>query len=225
MKKALLLFLLLCILPLGGCGEAREINDTAIISGAAFDLDKETGAWKVTAQVVNREAEPGTQAPPLILDATGISPEEALANLEFKSSRKILLSHARVFILSKEAAEAGISPLIDLILKNNSLRLSTELLVAGTETAAQVWELKTDATDFIGFDLDDMIHEAREWGNVPGLKAYQAKTILETEDMDPLIPLIGKDERGNAAIIGAAVFLGDKMVGRITKEETEGSCK
>ena len=43
MKKILLVIVFLLILPTGGCGVAREINDTAIISGAAFDLDSSCG--------------------------------------------------------------------------------------------------------------------------------------------------------------------------------------
>ena len=218
------MLLIPALLFLGGCDSAREINDMAIVSGAAFDWDAEQETYRVTAEVVNREAEPGSQASPLVIDGEGKTPEEAMANLDFKTSRKILWSHARVLILSKETAKAGIAPFVEMVMADNSLRLSTELLIADMDSAEKVWEITTDATEMIGFDLDDMIHEARESGGVPSLRAYHAKMLLETAGQ-PVIPMIGMDERENAVITGAAILQGDKMVGSLSREESEALCR
>ena len=52
-KKSLCLFFIIAILICGGCWSYRGLDKLSIVSGFSIDIDKETGLYKVSYQIVD----------------------------------------------------------------------------------------------------------------------------------------------------------------------------
>lgn len=186
--------LLICCtaLVLTGCLGAREINDMAIISGAAFDAGPEPDSYQVSAEIVNKNvnaAEGGSQSDKI--QGVGGTVSDAIRNCGYTDSRTAYWSHAKVFIISRELAESrGIGPLLDYAARNYKARLSIDLMISGMNQADSVLELSTASTNIKAFDLEEMLKNDLHSSGAAPLKVYQAIDLLNTEGIEMTVPIV-----------------------------------
>lgn len=220
---------------LSGCWDRVEINDLAIVTGAAFDLTDDN-QLELSIQVFIPKSfssgggqggggSGGGGGPVTILHShKGANASDAMSKLQGKIPRKIFWGQCKVFIFGKKLAKKGIQKEIDFILRHPQVRERSYLFVS--EGKAK-----------------------RELENQPPLERYSAESIRElssliglqvtTQDMDELltgegqaalVPIVKSqtlDKKKNTSLIypnfkGTAVFRKDKMIGKLSEKATRG---
>lgn len=125
---ALLPFLSLVFLT--GCWSSRELEDSAVLAGAA--IEKEGKRYKITFQVLHPEKlKKGNTNAYVLISSDGASIHEAVRRLSKGLKRKLFISQTRVLIVDQKVAEEeGIGDLLDLANRDSQFRLNSYLFVA-----------------------------------------------------------------------------------------------
>lgn len=136
---------MLCLAVMaGGCWNVREPENLVHVLGVAFDLDEETGLFKVYAQVANPIGMAGGGAAPggggdggaqmkkpfWVVSARGDTPFGAMRNLAPLTTRELFWAHTTVLVISEKLARRGILPIIDLFERERQLRMIVRPVVA-----------------------------------------------------------------------------------------------
>ena len=219
---AISVFCTAAILLLSGCGKVKEINDTAIVSGMTADIAS-GGAWQISAEVVNKFSSSDPKEAREIIWAEGSTLADALESCNFQDSRQIYFSHAKTLAVSRRLAESGIGPVLDYVMRNYKMRLSMNLLVWDPPGSQPASSLSSPSTGLAYLDLDEMIQTDSVYGACAPMRIYQAVNTLSqggTQLAVPILSAAGDQSENRAVLAGTAVFRGDRMVGRLSRDET-----
>ncbi len=233
--QRILLVLSTCmsILVLSGCWDRMEVNDLAIVTGAAIDksgdnqinLSLQLFIPKTLASGGGQAGGSGGGKMTITASQTGKNIADALSKFQGKLPREIFWGQCKVFIFGEELAKQGIQEQMDFLLRHSEPR-----------GRAYVFVSKGKAKTILE--------------NVPNLERYSAEVLREIinfrigmqitlQDVDEMLtgiaqaaalPYIKIDKEQQSEgkpikyvhIDGAAVFNKDQMVGTITEAETRG---
>ncbi|MGE4274369.1 MAG: Ger(x)C family spore germination protein [Desulfitobacterium sp.] len=234
---------ILCILcafltlSLPGCWDKREIDTLSISHAMGIDL-LEDGQIQVSLQMAKPMAMKGTsqnggnrggdKKTSWITTTTGRTLFEALRNGRDRISRKSFFGRNKIIIISEEAAQSGISPLLDLMIRRPELRELSFIFIA-----------KGKALDILKADSEQEKDPAQALENLAeatGLTSKATKTTLldvmkclASETTDPFVSGLelvelpdSKEKKKIAKLSETAVFKGDKLVGWFNAKETRG---
>ncbi|KKO50770.1 Ger(x)C family spore germination protein [Paenibacillus sp. DMB20] len=145
-NRILLLPLLMVILFLQGCWDAREIPQLAIVSSMGIDKSATDNQYHVSFQVVNPSeisagitgAGGGRTTPVTVYSSHGKTIFEAIRNASITWPRQLFFSHTRIIIIGEELAREGIADLLDLFERMNETRLTSRVMIARESTAEEV---------------------------------------------------------------------------------------
>ncbi|KZE45021.1 spore gernimation protein GerC [Brevibacillus parabrevis] len=231
MKRILLTLLTMSLLFLGGCWDRTEINDLAIITGAAIDAadDKQI---ELSVQVfIPRALNAGRGSTTsggnltLVKSAKGASIADAIAALQTKIPRKIFWGHCEVFIFGEDMAKRGISEEMDFLVRHPQPRERAYMFVSKGR-AAKTLELRPELERY----SSEVIREMSDMHIGMLITIIQLKEMLRGKSNAAALPLIDVMPPQNEAkeletapyIMGTAVFRKGKMVGEINEKATRG---
>lgn len=228
-----LLFVLASFL-LTGCWDRREVNDTALVLGAAVDKSKGKNI-KLTIQVLIPRAVGGGQqgtggegptAQVLVRSAVGENMADAASKLQVRFPRKIFWGHCKTYIFGENLAKAGgISEQIDFLLRHPEARERSYVYISHGE-AAKVLELEPPLESYEG----EVLRKLSEMRVGIHITVKDFEQMVTGDAGTALLPLIkklpsapGKKQEATIAYIaGTAIFKRDKMVGQIDIKITRG---
>jgi spore germination protein KC len=247
-RRLLILFLLLAI-ACAGCWDRREPELLAFVLAVGFDKDRDSGDYKIVAQIFNPLAmsqQSGGEGaggqdkrPSWVVEATGRTPFEARKNLAPMVSRELFWSYARVVLISEQLAREGIRPVMDLLERERQFRLiARPLIVEGDISKALVSEYPLEGCS--GQALLRQLETGDKMRSIaPVIETRELINILSQPGRDLLIARLGvrnpkkgvlgerkldEDEKIVATpppiyLGGGAAFRSDKMVGWIGNRE------
>lgn len=228
-----LFFLTFFLLFLSGCWDRVEINDLAIVTGAAIDQNKE-GQIELSVQVFipktlggggGQSGGGGGSKLTYTATQTGENIMDALSKLQGKFPRELFWGQCKVFIFGEELAKKGIQKQLDFFLRHPEprgrasvfvsegpakavLELEANLEMYSAEVLRELSDYRTGAQTTIQ-DLDKMLTGISRAASIPCVKVKAQQ------------PTEGKPVK-YVHIEGTAVFKRDKMVGTISEAETRG---
>lgn len=220
---------------LGGCWDRTEINDLAIVMGAAID-QKDDDRIELTAQIFITKASssgggqhPGgstvTSKMSMIRVSEGVNLSDAMSKIQAKVSRKVFWGHCKVYIFGEEAAKKGISSHIDYLMRNPEPRLQSVIFVSRG--------LAKDNLGIKGSTLErSTVEVLREYSYLhteSDTTLVDVRNGLREVSHAVTIPLLNHGHawqnndptKEKAAVAGTAIFKQDKLVGTLTIEETQ----
>lgn len=253
--KAIAVFLLITIslVNLPGCWNRVELNDRALALGLA--LDKAPGVdnkFMMTAEIANPSeviapltGGGGGELPPAwVVSSTGWSAWEAGRNIVMQSRRRLFVAHTQVFVIGEDIAKEGLSPLMDLIMRNRELRRTAWIIIAKEATGKEILGVQHEmggltsdvinnlvldsvqASAAIQIEVADFIQElvcdkcSPVAGRIEFVDPGRPEGIIdetETRDMKENIT-----EGELLRYSGAAVFKRDRLVGWLDRKEARG---
>ncbi|MBE6936650.1 MAG: hypothetical protein E7458_09220 [Ruminococcaceae bacterium] len=223
MRRGLVcVLLLLQILPLSGCWNYSELDDRAIIAGAAIDR-MESGEIRLTVETVAFHEGQSTGPKSELLSGVGGSVPEAIFHIMNQSQKELYWHHAALLVLGESYAAEGIGDLLDYILKEHEMRLTLTLAVSRLETAAEVLGLECHGAEIRSFGIAGIIEEQDRQGQTVRADAYRVLDTRLGGERDLVLPQIGSVRQGkkNAVnVSGCGVFSGDHLAGWLPAEET-----
>jgi len=237
--KRILILLIVVVPLLAGCWSRHEVNDVAIVLGVALDKAKDR-KLRLALQIAIPKASGGGTASnqgseatksTLVVSAEGATIMEAYRIIQEKVPREIFFAHGRVIIVGEKLARDGVSSSLDFFSRHRQAHLRNYILFTEGE-----------AIDILQADpqfesaLAEEIREKEKTGVGVSTRVREFWDRMLTEGEEPVAAQVSnsslaasRNERKGSgaskrvpAIIGAAIFRGDQLVGWLNDKETRG---
>jgi len=234
---------LIALLATAGCWDKTEMSDLAIVSLAGADFDPESQKNIIYYQIVNpsgvakrRESGPATPFYTFKLEGNEKIGELFTDTTEY-IPRKLFTAHYKALIISERLAKRGILESIHWIESLTDRRSSVPVLVS-EDPLDQVMNAFTPLERLPGEAIESELFITRNISSAFG-RMIRMNNIVKRMDSKratvvPIVSFVGDPQkaammdrldsvRGNTETIkfdGGAIFVRDRMVGRLNKEET-----
>lgn len=206
----------LILLLLTGC--SQEIENYAIVGGAALDLSDE--GLKLTVEVADvSSGNADSSGESLIFSAAGSDIAEAQKALERHMGKPLYWDHSSVIVLSRKLCQEGIEPAVTWIMSSQAVRISVPLLVS-TEEAGDLLAAKLDPYKTTAFGLRSMLDNNADRGIGIALPVYQLYNRLENQSGCALLPLLSVED-DEPVLIGSAIIDNYRYVDSLTANQTQ----
>lgn len=241
MKKWRLLLPLLACLLATGCWNRVELNDIAVIS--ASGLDWKDGNWVISYQVVipqaiSSQSAAGNSAAVNVFSTKGESFRSAVSKASQETSRRLYFSHTQIIIIGQEAARKGLGPLLDTYLRNHDSREMVSVYIAkgsarrmleqliplekipGAAIQRMITNEEMNSSTFRQMTIHQLLLDllgTTHATSIPGLIVSGAN-----ESIDRAEQLTRTSTPSKVRLFDLALIAGDKLVGWIDNEESQG---
>lgn len=248
-RKLLLLTLLLCLLlPVTGCWDKTEIEDLGIAGVMGIDKVNIEGTeqYLVILQVLKLVQRAGSsgegsgvggQASSILYKGIGLTLDDALANIQATTPRRLFLADLGAVIVSEKVAAENLKQVIDFLGRSREIRLLRGMLVA-KGSVEKLLRAQPQFSLTLGREIKDTVETNKGLSaNVyyPTIKEFinelmspSASSVTGTLrmasqiELSPQSPTPGGSEKNTISLEGLAVFAQGKKVGELTKTETVG---
>ncbi|RXM72240.1 Ger(x)C family spore germination protein [Clostridium tetani] len=221
-KVTIILIIIFSTISFYGCWDYSEMEDFKHVAGIAVDRDKDKNEYIVTVEIL--ETYPGSKQ----LKSHVVQSRDKIIHAAFRDAIKkignrLQLSHARVFIVSKDIAREGIVSAIDLINRDVEVRNDMWIAVSKEDLASEILTKSKSEQEIISYDIEAAIKNSAKVGKYIGVETFKLTDTLLTEGVSPILPMVKlakKDGNMGFEVSETAVFKGDKIVGELTERET-----
>ncbi len=226
MNNFILMLLLMMTVFITGCWDYTEIDDQIIISGVAADYDQENKEILLTAEITlptssGKESNFSSKT----YQGKGRSVLDAVVDLRSKAGRKLLWSHMKVLILSKDFMDQQklFIGIMDWIKRNHEVRDTIWLIVSKEKTAGEIFLKSNPQTQkIISAYLDALLssQKSETFLSVPFSKFIGD---LQSLSKSAALPIVGLENSSNGTlplIEGTALFKQTKEIGRLDGKQT-----
>jgi spore germination protein KC len=240
-------FITLCLLPfiLTGCWDRTELNELAITSAAALDLEKEK--WVLSYQVIIPSAissaagtagGPTSQVPVVVHSTNGPTIKDAVSKSYLEAPRKLYFGHNSILVIGDKAAKAGFSQIIDLYLRNPDSRETVSVLIAEGD-GRSILEQLINMDAIPGQGIQQILEKENQYlSTLPNIRMYELTKQMLSPSKSVLLPEIiisgGKEVTGidqlkqttmssKLRLGRGAIIKNDKLVGWMSAEEALGA--
>lgn len=219
-----ILFLLAIPYLAGGCWDLREIDQRAIVMALGIDEAETEKGVSVTVEIPIPGAfttEGGTEGPPRrLLYASGATLSRALHNAHLSASRNLFYGHLRFVVISSEAAQGGLAPILNTLDRAQEVQRPT-LITISEGKAREILEANIPAERLVGLYMSTFIEQGNRAHRAPNTALWRVKSLLARKDEGFTLPLLVAHE-GGIAIAGLAIIREGKMVGSFNPAEMQG---
>ncbi|WP_024832527.1 Ger(x)C family spore germination protein [Ruminiclostridium josui] len=205
-----------------GCWNYREVDELAIVAGAAIDKDSEQ--YNITAEVVESVGDNDTKSKSKLISVKGKTILDAIRNGISVTGKKLYWSHCKIVILSKEVAEEGITKALDVYIRDAEIRNDVNILYSQQDTAKEILEGHETTESIKSFALDKILQNESRLSKAPKMDLLDYSIELQTKGTSTVIPAVHLENiEGNLIprVAGAAIIRNDKLAGELDGEETK----
>ncbi len=227
MNNFILILLLMMTVFITGCWDYKEIEDQIIISGVAADYDQENKGILLTAEITlptssGKESNFSSKT----YQGKGRSVLDAIVDLRSKAGRKLLWSHMKVLILSKDFMNQRklFIGILDWIKRNHEVRDTIWLVVSKEKTAGEIFLKSNPQTQkIISAYLDGLLspQKSETFLSVPFSKFIGD---LQSLSKCAALPMVGLEDSSTGTLPlleGTALFKETNQIGRLDGKQTE----
>ncbi len=205
------------------CWNYSDLEKMSLVSGFAIDKAP-SGNYLVTVEVIDSETT-GIDAKQTgkNIETEGKTLYEAIRNVVNLTGIKLYWAHANIVVISQEIAKEGLADTIDFISRDAEVREEMYVIISREKTAKEVLEQQMLLSQTSANNIEKMLGTKNRDLSSPTIQAYQLINILEEEGISPCLPairLVENREKRTAELYGAAAFKYDKLVGFLSREET-----
>ncbi|PTX61224.1 spore germination protein KC [Melghirimyces profundicolus] len=216
-----------CLVLMGGCWDAREIEERTSV--AAMALDKTGEGYEVTVQIPNPlkivgsggsggGGGEGGQAAVQLLSGKGETFSDALDEIQFQSNQDLYLGGSRLILISEKLAKYGLHDILDGLRRRPEIRRRQwPIVVKGkAQNALQANpKLEQIPMEYILNMLETGIRDGRFVRE--GLNDLYVN--LANPARQPALNLI-EVQKEQITWIGTAIFNKERMVGSLNRKES-----
>lgn len=217
------IFVFIYLLCTAGCWNYRELDDLAIVAGAAIDKGAD-GQYTVTTEVVDVDGNNDTKSESKLISMHGKTILDAIRNGISITGKKLYWSHCKVAILSKEIAEEGVTKVLDVFLRDAEIRNDVNIVYSRQDTAREILEAQETTESIKAFAIDKVLKNQIKISKAPKTDLLDYSIELQTKGISMVIPAVHLEEVKGSMIprvAGAAIIKDDKLVGELGEEDTQ----
>jgi spore germination protein KC len=218
---------------LTGCWDSREIDALFILTGIAVDAADNPDQVAVTLQIADiKQGESGSGGggntggsdATILLSAVSDTISGCINEINRDSDHKLLFQHNQIRLFGIDLAEKGIEEHLDLFLRDQQARLEVPLVVVDGR-AEEALSASLAQEPVSGIFLGGMFEDLSEVSSEYRVRLIDFIHMLLDEGTAPVLPIIkvtGKGNKQEIKLTGMAVFKGERMIGRLSNDETLG---
>lgn len=225
MKKNLLFLISIIFLTfLTGCWDYKEIEDVALVSAFAIDIDNDTGEYLINVEIIDTEE--GINGPifiPSLVEMRGETIYDAIRNVISLTTQKLYFSHTSLVVVSQEFAKDGLAPLLDWLSRNEEPRLTISIYVSKEHTAKETLVKEAIRTKMRTFELKEIIKSNIYLSKSPDIQTYQITNQVQNKNIGSVLPLaeiVNINGNNTVRLQGSGYFYTDKLKGIFDPIET-----
>jgi spore germination protein KC len=221
--------LLLLVFVLAGCWDRREIEEKSTVLATGVDLCTKgegcnlisTRQIAIPGKIPVGSSAPGSGAdsPVFVLSSPGKDGPDTLKRAQAELNRTISFGHTRILVWSEAFARSGVADYVDYVRRVPEARPLIWILIAEGR-AEDVIRARPPLERVPALYLTDMFDDAVRAGRLPKVFWGEFLSKLSNKGEDAIAPIIRMTGPDQLAVAGMAVFRGDRMVGKLTPEET-----
>lgn len=208
---------------ISGCWNYREVNDLAIVAGAAIDKG-ENGQFKLTVEIIEISGGTNAELSPRIITTQGKTLFEAARNMIAITGKRLYWSHTKVIIISQEIASEGLAKIVKWYTRDAETREDVKLLISGAESAQEIFNAEVPTGKIMSITLEQVLNNQTSLGKAPIIDILQYDNELMTKrivSVVPMVNLIKINEKMMPEVKGSAIIKHDKLGGFLDDLETQ----
>ena len=227
--------IVLCFLLLTGCFDRKELNKIGIVLAVALDKDIVTNEIIISCEVVKPYqlgkdggggSGSGSSSSPIeIVTAKGRTAFDAVRNVSKKLDRKVYFAHNKVIIISEKLAEEGVTPVLDVFIRDPEIRPLVWVLIAKNTEASAILSINHGLDQIQAFYLNEMIKTKWATSEMQIFNILDFYKKLLKSGSNPTTGAVGIVKENNSPeiiLLGTAVFSQDKLIGYLNYKESRG---
>lgn len=216
MKKLKLSIIVLSVFfLLIGCAEQKLLEQIGLTTLIGYDLSDED---KLSTTAVIRQVNPEFQSDVVIITAVNDTARGARAEINKKTSKKIMSGQMRVVLFGEELANDGIGHYVDTLLKNSDTSGSLFIALVEGETKSLL-EYQYQDIDDIGTHIFKMLEQNIKSEQMISSNLHEVAHDYYSLGRDIAMPII-KRNKEIVEISGVALFNKGKMVGKLSSKDS-----
>lgn len=223
LKKSVMLFILISFtVTFLGCWDYEEMVDVKYVAGMAVDKDKNTNEYILTSEVLEGSTN-SKSINSIIIESRSKTLHAAFRDAIKYTGNMLQVSHAKVFIVSKEIAEEGIVSVIDLIDRDVQLRNDMWILISESDTASDILRKGKEGSEVISYELAATNANANKIGKYIDMELFKLISDISDTGSSAIVPMVNVDNKSYESkfeVSGTAIFRGEKVVGKLDGFET-----
>lgn len=218
MRTSKYISILLIVLLLQACLPRLQLEKSAIINTRGVDLLEEGDQSMIETTIITYLFDPNAQDITSILFGRGNTIKGARDDAANQSSFILTPGQIRLELYGKEAAEKGILPYLNTLVRDARVSETMQLAVTN-QTAKEVLiseqsSIKINTAQY----LQDLLKKEVKRNVLPDNSLLAFSGLIEQIGNDAVLPIVDiKDDR--PTLVGAALFDGDKYVDEISLEQ------
>ncbi len=238
--KNKIFILFFCFLFLTGCGNYRELNKIAIITGVG--IDKKDNEYVVNMLIANagksETSNKEGESQPTIYSGNGKTIAEAVKKVNTKTPKQLYFGHVNVVLISESIAKDGFLNIADYLLRKPESRKKFYLIMTKDTSPKDVLEIVSPLESFPSQNIETLIEANAKTQSITNFVTYSdfINQIL-TKGLEPILPsitVVGNQKKGNdkanldtttpkayIKIDKTAVFKDDKFVGFLSNNDSQ----
>lgn len=237
LKKHSLIFLIFFLsitLFTTSCWSRRELNDIAIIMGAAVDKAEEPDLLALTAQIVkpgqigaaggDTGGGGGTDSAVWNITMTGKTNQITARKMNLVSPRRPFWSHNKVFVFSEAVSREGIAKFMDVWVRDQELYPTLGVIIARGKAADLLAAMPTIG-NVQSLNLAELLENQGPISYIASNNLFEFTSVLLSKTTSAVAAIGEVVEKSGQKIVmltGTAVFKEGKLVGEINERETRG---
>lgn len=222
-KKAVLLITsVFLMLMLSSCWNYREVNEMAIVIGAAIDKGVKE-SYMLTVELLDVSGGPQTQISTKFLSVEGETVFDAVRRLISFEGKRGYWGHIRILIISEELARQDIAEVIKYFRQDAETRGDLYVTVSKGYSARDILSAEVTLGDVMSESLAKSIENSKFMSEIPETRLYTLSQDLKSGKIAAVLPAITLETQENKRMTvfsGAAVFQQDRLTDYLTEEET-----
>jgi len=220
------------LLPLAGCWNQHELNKTFIVTGIALDQAEESGLLEVSLQIEKSEPESASSgseggqeksSPTLVLKSVKSTMAQGIADINLRTSREVFIPHNQIMLFGTALAEEGMEQYMDMLLRDPESRMDVQMAIVDGK-ASDVLAADTGQELVSGTHLSNIINQQSQISTQYSTRITDFVRKLLSGSSSPVVPIVKltkENEKESVSIEGMAVFVKDKLVGRLSNDEAQ----
>lgn len=239
MKNKLIILLLVFFL-LTGCGNYRELNEIAIITG--IGIDKTNNEYEVSMLIANAgKSETSSkegESQQAIYTGQGKTIVGAVKEIERKIPKQLYFGHINAVVISEKIAKEGFLNIADFLLRNPESRKKFYLLMAKGSDAKDILKIISPLESFPSQSIATLMGKGSKTQSITnGITYSDFVNKILTKGVEPILPsvsVIGDEKEGSEKttleetvpkaylkLENTALFKGDKFIGYAENDDSQ----
>lgn len=222
-KVVFLPVLAVILFVLTSCWNYREVNEMAIIIGAAVDKGVEN-QYMLTVELLDVSGGAQTELSTRILSVEGETVFDAARKLISVEGKRGYWGHTRVLIVNEEIAREDITEAVSFFRQDAEARGDLYVIVSRGYSAREIMNSGIPYGDVLSESLAQGLENSKFVSEIPETRLYTLSQDLKSSKVSPVLPavtLLSIDDKKVPVLRGAAVFQKSRMVGFLDEEETK----